>query len=777
MYSREEIQVADHDIQGTTSGVPEAVCVRLLGGFQVSVGTRALEESEWRLRKAATLIKLLSLAPQHCLHREFIMDLLWPELAPKAAANNLRYALHNARRILHPASPNAAQCLRLRSEQLALCPEGGLRIDVEAFEHGADVARRARKPAAYEATVSLYAGDLLPEDRYEEWAEDRREELRMTYLALLLELAELHEERVELGLAIDALRRVVRYEPAHEGAHAGLMRLYALSGQRQWALRQYERLRETLQQTLGTEPDAASRRLYDEILAGRFSSARALQKNPSREEPPVERRHNLPVTRTDFVGREQELVEVKRALAMTRLLTLTGACGFGKTRLALEVGRDLVGAYPEGVWLVELAVLPDPELVPQAVGAVLGVRERPDGSPTGMLVDALRTKETLLIVDNCEHLIDHVARMVDTLLRSCPLLRILTTSREALGVAGEVKWPVPPLSLPDSWQPPTIENLMRFESVRLFLERVRYHHPHFIPTLRNVWTLADICRQLEGIPLAIELAAARAVVLSVEQIAARLEDPLKLLTMGDRAAAPRQQTLRGALNWSYDLLNEQERRLFNRLSVCVGSWTLEAAEAVGTGDGIAEDDCVDLLSGLVNKSLVVAEASEDGAVHFRMLDLFRRYGRERLKESGEYDTVRQRHTVYFRELAQADEPKLDGSAGVLREAIGRGFSPVECDVYGPHISAARVRLDERPTSIPERPPAGRKPTPLTRREWDVAALVGQGLTNRQISAQLVISEHTVAKHVRKILKTLGLHSRVQIATWVVQQPLLPSNSD
>jgi DNA-binding SARP family transcriptional activator len=158
MYSREEIQVAEHDIQGTTSGVPEAVCVRLLGGFQVSVGTRALEESEWRLRKAATLIKLLSLAPQHCLHREYIMDLLWPELAPKAAANNLRYALHNARRILHLASPNAAQCLRLRSEQLALCPEGGLRIDVEAFEHGADVARRARKPAAYEATVSLYAG-------------------------------------------------------------------------------------------------------------------------------------------------------------------------------------------------------------------------------------------------------------------------------------------------------------------------------------------------------------------------------------------------------------------------------------------------------------------------------------------------------------------------------------------------------------------------------------------------------------------------------------------
>jgi DNA-binding SARP family transcriptional activator len=252
--------------------MPDAVCVRLLGGFRVSVGARALEESEWRLRKAAILIKLLALAPQHRLHRDFIMDLLWPELAPKAAANNLRYALHHARRILQPTSPNASQCLRLRSEQLALCPEGGLRVDVEAFEQAADVARCARKPAAYEAAVGLYAGDLLPEDRYEEWAEHRREELRTTYLALLLELAELHEERAEFGPAIEALRRVAKSEPANEGAHAGLMRLYALSGQRQWALRQYERLRETLRQHLGTEPDAASRRLCEKIVAGRFPS-------------------------------------------------------------------------------------------------------------------------------------------------------------------------------------------------------------------------------------------------------------------------------------------------------------------------------------------------------------------------------------------------------------------------------------------------------------------------------------------------------------------------
>src|SRR5215210_8199411 len=804
MYSREEIQVADHNIEGNSSGVPEAVCVRLLGGFQVSVGTRALEESAWRLRKAATLIKLLSLAPQHCLHREFIMDLLWPELAPKAAANNLRYALHTARRILHPASLNAAQCLQLRSEQLALCPEEGLRIDVEAFEQGADVARRARKPAAYEAAVSLYAGDLLPEDRYEEWAEDRREELRMTYLALLLELAKLHEERAELGLAIDALRRVVKYEPAHEGAHAGLMRLYALSGQRQWALRQYERLQETLQQHPGIEPDAASRRLCEDILAGRFQPIHPPQGECSMEEPFDKPRHNLPFASTSFVGRERELDEVKRALTVTRLLTLTGTAGSGKTRLALEVGRELVTAYPDGVWVVELAALSDPELVSQAIAATLAVHKQPDCTLTDTLVHALRSKKALLIVDTCEHLIDQVARVVHTLLCYCPLLRILTTSREALSVAGEIKWLVPPLSLPDSPQPSTIENLARFESVRLFLQRASCQNPTVILNRRNLGAVADICRQLEGFPLAIELAAAWVGVLSVEQIAVRLKDPLKLLTMGDRAAPPRQQTMRGALDWSYDLLNEEQARLFNRLSVFEGYWTLEAAEVVGTGDGIAEDDVLDLLCALVNKSLVVDEATGDGGVRFRMLHLIRQYGRERLEESGESDAICQRHSEFCLEAAEADEPEVDGSAEGLREPIGGNSWPGERHVHGYQIGTASPQLDKAAwemvwakqqemafeeaaeyapsqvrlapiaTSTAEEPPSDSKPGPLTRREWEVAALVGRGLTNRQISAQLSLSEHTVAKHVRKILKKLGLQSRAQIAAWIANHQRITS---
>ncbi len=723
-------------MRDTLSGVPNVVCVRLLGGFRVSVGSRSIEEDEWHLRKAASIIKLLALAPRHRLHREFVMELLWSGLTPKAAANNLRFTLHTARRILQPDSPNASQCLRLRSEQLALYPEGPMWVDVEAFEEAAAAARLARSPAAYEAAVGLYAGDLLPEDRYEEWAADQREELRMTYLALFLELAELYEERAELGPAIEALRRAVKSEPTHEGAHEELMRLYARSGQHQRTLPRDEPLRGALQHP-DTQAHVASWSLCEEILTGTpsFHSPRV---NRSTKDPLGNRRHNLPAPRTSFVGRERELAEVKRALTTTRLLTLTGAAGSGKTRLALELGRDLVGAYPEGVWIVELAALFDPDLVSRTVAAKLEVSERPDRSPTEALVHAMRTKKTLLILDNCEHLIDHVARLVDTLIGSCPLLRILTTSRETLGVAGEVKWRVSSLSFPDAQQPPTIENLLRFESVQLFLQRSRCHHPLFVLTPRNAGTVGAICRQLEGIPLAIELAAARIGMLSAEQLAFRLKDPLKLLTTGDRMGPARQQTMRGALDWSYELLTEAQAKLFNRLSVCSGNWTLEAAEVVGAGDGIGQANVLDLLCALVSKSLVVAEANGDGVVRYRMLDPVRQYGRERLEES-------------------------EGPKPACRRHVEYGLQGIEAYEYAP--------TEQRLPPMPVAPPAVERAAPLTRRESEVAKLVGLGLTNRQICSRLVLSEHTVAKHVRNILKKLGLHSRTQIAAWVIEQPL------
>jgi DNA-binding SARP family transcriptional activator len=309
------------------------VRVCLLDGFRVAVGSRTIEKGRWRLQKAASLVKLLALAPGHRLHREQIIELLWPELEPKAAANNLHQVLHVARRTLEPEAV-ASSYLHLRAELLELCPKSVLWVEVEAFEEAAAMARGSHEPEAYRTAVELYAGDLLPDDRYEDWAEERRGALRLLYISLFVEMARLYEERGDVGAAIKALQEVVATEPTHEGAQATLMRLYALSGQRYQAFRQYEWLVQALGRELDAEPEAESRRLYEEILAKRTPTG--IEPLPAGEEPAelpgAAGRHNLPDTLSSFVGREREVVEVARLLGAVRLLTLTGVGGSGKTR-------------------------------------------------------------------------------------------------------------------------------------------------------------------------------------------------------------------------------------------------------------------------------------------------------------------------------------------------------------------------------------------------------------------------------------------------------------
>ena len=285
------------------------------------------------------------------------------------------------------------------------------------------------------------------------------------------------------------------------------------------------------------------------------------------------------------------------------------------------------------------------------------IKKRPGQDLAGTLAEALRGKDMLLVLDNCEHLIDAAARLMDVLLDSCPRLRILATGREALGVAGEAIWPVSPLSVPDPRRAPTVVELEGSESVRLFVDRAHHRNPAFVLERQNARPVAEICRRLDGIPLAIELAAAR-VGLSVQEISERLEDSLKLLTGGDRTAAPRHRTLRGTLDWSHELLGESERRLFRRLSVFAGGWTLEAAEEVGAGEGIEEGNVVDLLSRLADKSLVVTDSKGNGALRYRFLEPVRQYARERLEESEEGDAVRLRHALWFLALAEDAEPEL-----------------------------------------------------------------------------------------------------------------------
>ena len=370
--------------------------------------------------------------------------------------------------------------------------------------------------------------------------------------------------------------------------------------------------------------------------------------------------NNLPTQLTSFIGREREKAEVRRLLSTTRLLTLTGAGGSGKTRLALQVAADRLEEYPDGVWQVELAPLADPSLVPRAVASALGVSEQPSRALTEVVADYLRSKTLLLIFDNCEHVLPACAQLADFLLRACPSLRMLATSREALRIAGEISWRVPSMSLPDLEQRlPPPERLMDVEAVRLFVERAAGVLPAFTVTTQNVHAIGQMCHQLDGMPLAIELAAARVKVLSAEQIVARLDDRFRLLTGGSRTALPRHQTLRATMDWSYGLLSEQEQSLLRRLSVFAGGCALEAIEAVCAGGGLAPAEILGLLAQLVDKSLVQVEIRE-GEARYRLLETVREYGRDRLREAGEAEETRRRHRDWYLPLVERAEPELHG---------------------------------------------------------------------------------------------------------------------
>ncbi|WP_433187420.1 ATP-binding protein [Actinoallomurus sp. CA-150999] len=382
----------------------------------------------------------------------------------------------------------------------------------------------------------------------------------------------------------------------------------------------------------------------------------------------TQRKKSLPHDITSFVGRRKATAELKHALSESRLVTLTGVGGVGKSRLALRVGRELQRAFPDGVWLVELAEIQDPAFVPSAVAATLGVLEQSARDAETVLVDYLASKRLLLLLDNCEHLLESCCVLTDRLLSAAPGLRVLATSREPLGIIAERVWPVPPLSIPapDATGARRDRPYTDYEALALFQDRASMVMPGFTIGPDNAAAVIRLCRDLDGVPLAIELAAVRMRTLTADQILARLENRFRLLTSGNRAAAPRHQTLRAAVEWSFELCTESERVLWARCSIFAGEFDLDAVESVCTGDDAADEDVFASVAGLIGKSVLAVERSGRTA-RYRMLETIRQFGQERLAETGETEALRTRHRDYYLRLAEEADA---GSCGQGQSELG-----------------------------------------------------------------------------------------------------------
>ncbi len=597
-------------------------------------------------RKVESLFAFLALFPeQH--PREKLAALLWGDSTDEQARHSLRTALATLRKEL------GDEILLTDRETVQLNPDPPLWVDALEFQAQANkfLAQSSSDPTAI--NFELYQNDLLKEF-YDDWIIPERERLHLLYLDALLRLAQHYRSASDYARAIEIAQKVLATDRANEKAYQHLMFCYAATGDRIGALRQYDECARFLRDELSVEPSSETSELRDQIM-------RELTGAPSREAGLT----NLPIPLTSFVGREKERKELAERLASARLLTLTGAGGCGKTRLAIQVGREFAEAnrYKNGVWWAELAPLADPTLVAQTVASVFDLRETSDTPLIYLLTNYLREKELLLVLDSCEHLIDACARLAEMLLAACSKLQILATSRETLSITGEVVWRVPSLAVPDADHLPPLDQLVHYEAIQLFVQRVTAVVPNWKLDSRAA-AVAHICARLDGIPLAIELAAARLKVMSAEQIAARLDDRFRLLTGGSRTALPRQQTLRAAIDWSYELLSEKERVLFRRLAVFAGGWTLRAAEEIVGVEGMDSREVVDLLLRLVDKSLVIV-SEQSGETPYHMLETIRQYAHEKLVESGEWQPMRARHLDFFLKLAEEAEAKLRGAEQVL----------------------------------------------------------------------------------------------------------------
>ena len=591
--------------------------IHLFGTFKLLDGnTPVLTVNTIRLQTLLAFLLIHRDAPQP---RQRIAYLFWPDSSDSQARTNLRNLIHLMRHALPQwdtlvhAEP---QTLEWRADKFS--------CDVVDFE-------RALESQEWEHAIALYNGDFLP-DSYDDWALAERERLRQMFLRALEALIARHQTHHDYQSAIQWAELLLRHEPLQEEVWRELMTLYARLGDRIAVRRVYDSCANVLRRELDELPSASTRELYERLSSDELPVSRPQIATP--------RAHNMLTQLTSFVGREHDMAQIQDLFLRARLVTLVGVGGCGKSRLAMQLATNLVAHYPDGVWWVDLAPLTDGKLIARTTLTALGLGEQAGCPPETTLGEHLQSKNLLLLFDNCEHLVSAVAQLITPLLLMCPRLCVLVTSREALRVTGETIWNVPPLD--------------EHESMKLFVERSMAVLPNFTLSMTGVPTVAHICNRLAGIPLAIELAAARMPMLSLTQIAMRLDDCFDLLTSDNRVVLPRHQTLRATMEWSYALLSSAEQTVFRRLATFAASFTLDAVEAMCDGDAL------NLLSSLVTKSLV--ETYERGdQVRFRLLEMVRQYASEKLDETNQADDARDRHLAFYLRRAEEIEPELRGA--------------------------------------------------------------------------------------------------------------------
>ncbi|MFC6895471.1 BTAD domain-containing putative transcriptional regulator [Nonomuraea dietziae] len=624
----------------------------VLGPLAVwSVEGRSLRIPEAKVR--ALLADLLAHAGRP-VSADRLIDDLWGDAPPGKPAAALRVKVSQLRRVLEEAEPGGRQRLAFAPSGYVLRVDPGA-LDTHRFE---ELVARASESDDPSARCALLA-EALELWRGAPYADVADEEFVRPVIARLAEqrlvaLEEHAEARLELGqhgqLAAE-LADLVAAHPLRERLRAAHLRALYGAGRQSEALDSYADLRDRLREELGVDPGPDLVALHRAIL----------EQDPALAPAPARARTNLPVPMTGLIGREAAAAEVRSLVAAHRLVTLTGPGGVGKTRLALEAAAGLEGVGPDGVYLVELAAHPSAGCVVDAIAAVVGVRDdraagRRGAGADERLVEVLRGKRMLLVLDNCEHVVEQVAAVAELLLRAAPSLRVLATSQEALAIEGEMLFAVQPLDLPDGAGEPTASS-----AVQLFAARATAAAPGFTLDDGNAEAVAAICRRLDGIPLALELAASRMRVLSPAQLAERLDDRFRLLAGGRRDAPARQQTLRAMIDWSWELLTEAERVVLRRLAVHADGCTLEAAEAVCSGEGVRPADVLDLLARLVDRSLVVTVAGASG-IRYRLLESVAAYCVERLAEAGELHCVKLRHAHHYLALAERADLRVAGQS-------------------------------------------------------------------------------------------------------------------